>query len=480
MFAYCTERLHLSDAEAYLRIAAARASREHPVLLEMLADGRLHLTAIAKLAPHLTPQNREELLERATHRTKREIEELVAEIAPRPDAATVVRRLPERRAATSCRSQLRRSIRAPPLRRVPPTSPGASRVASTDSGGSAEVPVPSGNCVQTRAAAGQPERSGLSTSQWRRHRPAVVEPLAPGRYRVQFTASAELRDKLERLRGLLRSSVPDGDLGTIIEQAVTETLERLESRRFARTKASEKPLPARNTSSSGRAPSATARESAPAAARGPRDRRGRSGGEPEASGRGPLLCGGEPSLSGGQRHPPRDAPHPGRDQASRVRARRRTMPLRGRTGPAMHRARRAGVPPPASVRLRRAPLRGRDLPAVPGPQPLPGRDRLRAGGHGPAPALEDGVGGSRPRHLIPQERQRPGVSTPHAESGGARPGCPLPRRLPSPFSRVAVSSHGLLVPLGELPASSCAAAGPRGRAAGDGGFLGRRHAAPSE
>ena len=59
MFAYCTEVLHLSEAEAYLRIAAARASREHPVLLTMLADGRLHLTAIAKLAPHLTPENRE-------------------------------------------------------------------------------------------------------------------------------------------------------------------------------------------------------------------------------------------------------------------------------------------------------------------------------------------------------------------------------------------------------------------------------------
>ena len=36
MFAYCTEVLHLSEAEAYhLRIAAARASREHPLLLTL-------------------------------------------------------------------------------------------------------------------------------------------------------------------------------------------------------------------------------------------------------------------------------------------------------------------------------------------------------------------------------------------------------------------------------------------------------------
>jgi len=70
----------------------------------------------------------------------------------------------------------------------------------------------------------------------------VVEPLALGRYRVQFTASAEFRDKLERLRALMRPSVPDGDLAAIVEQAVTEKLKRLEARRFARTQAPRKTL----------------------------------------------------------------------------------------------------------------------------------------------------------------------------------------------------------------------------------------------
>src|SRR4249919_2235450 len=49
MFAYCTEVLHLSEAEAYLRITAARAAREHPLILDMLRDGRLHLSGIARL-----------------------------------------------------------------------------------------------------------------------------------------------------------------------------------------------------------------------------------------------------------------------------------------------------------------------------------------------------------------------------------------------------------------------------------------------
>jgi hypothetical protein len=63
-----------------------------------------------------------------------------------------------------------------------------------------------------------------------------VEPLAPARYSVRFTATAELHDKLERLQALMRHSVPDGDLAAIIDAAVTRELERLEAKRFARTK----------------------------------------------------------------------------------------------------------------------------------------------------------------------------------------------------------------------------------------------------
>jgi hypothetical protein len=99
MFVYCMDVLHLSEAEAYLRIWASRASREHPMLLSMLADGRLHLTAIVKLAPHLPCENRDGLLQRATHMSKRQIVELVAEIAPRPDVPVVVRKLPRRSAS---------------------------------------------------------------------------------------------------------------------------------------------------------------------------------------------------------------------------------------------------------------------------------------------------------------------------------------------------------------------------------------------
>jgi hypothetical protein len=164
MFAYCTDVLHLSEAEAYLRICAARASREHPKLLTMPADGRLHLTGIAKLAPHLTRENRDGILERATHRSKRQIEEQIAEIAPRPDVREMVRKLPERKALESV--------------------------------GQGPAPMPMLELRPDGVAAPAMPVSMVS--------PPVVQPLSPGRYKVQFTASAELQQKLERLQALDR------------------------------------------------------------------------------------------------------------------------------------------------------------------------------------------------------------------------------------------------------------------------------------
>jgi hypothetical protein len=97
MFKYATEVLHLSEHEAYLRIEVPRASRKHPVLLEMLADGRLHLSGIALLHKHLTEENRAVLLKRASHKSRREIEELVAELSPKPYVPTSMRKLPDLR-----------------------------------------------------------------------------------------------------------------------------------------------------------------------------------------------------------------------------------------------------------------------------------------------------------------------------------------------------------------------------------------------
>lgn len=224
MFAYCTKALHLSEAEAYLRIAAARASREHPVLLEMLGDGRLHLSAIALLAPHLTAENRDALLGRATHRSKRQVEELIAEVAPREDAPALMRKLPERAMAMPAFATSSASAAAASTFRAAPLGP-ADPLACLDA-----TPSGMGRTVTLALPTGPTSRGTQPLGP-----PSIVQPLSAGRYKVQFTASAGLHEKLERLQALLRSRVPDGDLAAIIEMAVTEKLERLEARRFAST-----------------------------------------------------------------------------------------------------------------------------------------------------------------------------------------------------------------------------------------------------
>jgi hypothetical protein len=70
-----------------------------------------------------------------------------------------------------------------------------------------------------------------------RRAPAVLAPVAPGRFKVQFTASQALRDKLVRLRALARAQVPGGELGDVVELAVDAYLAKLEARRFGKTDA---------------------------------------------------------------------------------------------------------------------------------------------------------------------------------------------------------------------------------------------------
>jgi hypothetical protein len=73
--------------------------------------------------------------------------------------------------------------------------------------------------------------------------PAVVKPLAPERYKVQFTVSAETRARLRRVQDLIRHTIPDGDIGAIFTRALSMLLDDLEKRK---TGATEHPRQARS------------------------------------------------------------------------------------------------------------------------------------------------------------------------------------------------------------------------------------------
>jgi 5-methylcytosine-specific restriction endonuclease McrA len=210
LFTYCTQVLHLSEHAAYLRIEAARASRKWPGILELLGDGGLHLTAIGLLAPHLIADNHERLLGAARHKSKREVEEIVAALRPQPAVPSSVRKLPtpkELRSPTAVANQ-------------PPHCDAKAH----------SVPVGENGGIATRVHGTQ-------------HNFTVVKPLAPERYKVQFAVSDKTYHKLREAQNLLRHCIPDGDIAAIFERGLTLLLAELQKTRHAAVDRPRKTLP---------------------------------------------------------------------------------------------------------------------------------------------------------------------------------------------------------------------------------------------
>jgi hypothetical protein len=82
LFSYCVDVLGLSPDAAYNREQAARASLQYPEILNDLRTGALTMTAVRILSPVLTRENHTDVLEAARFRTVREVEQMVAGLAP--------------------------------------------------------------------------------------------------------------------------------------------------------------------------------------------------------------------------------------------------------------------------------------------------------------------------------------------------------------------------------------------------------------
>jgi hypothetical protein len=199
LFTYCTRALQLSEHAAFGRIEAARAARRFPLILEHLVSGSLNLTAIGLVARYLTIENHVQVLDAACHKSKSEVEHLVACLRPRADAPVVIRKLPE----AKC---------------VAPLAP-----TSTDGAHGGE------SALAARAA--------LPSLQRR----SEVKPLSPERYKIQFTVDRETHDKLRRVQDLLRHTIPDGDPAKIFAKALSLLLEDVCKKKLA---AAKRPRPA--------------------------------------------------------------------------------------------------------------------------------------------------------------------------------------------------------------------------------------------
>jgi hypothetical protein len=133
----------------------------------------------------------------------------VAAHAPRPAVPALVRRLPA-------------PASAPPLA-VVATPPGAATAAAPA--------VTAAGAAAPAASPPPPPSPGLA-------------PLAPDRYKVQFTASRALRDKLQQAQDLLRGPDPaGGELATVVERALDLLLRDLRRRKYGAAAAPRPPRP---------------------------------------------------------------------------------------------------------------------------------------------------------------------------------------------------------------------------------------------
>ncbi len=187
MKSFCILELGMSEDEAGKRIHAARKAHEYPVIFKALEDGRLHLTAVNLLGPHLTEHNSDALLAAAMDKSKSEIEQLIAERFPRTEDLPLV-------------------VALSPF--APMTE--MSIAATTDT------------CGRKHA----PEHVAS---------PCKPTPIAPQRYALHVTMGQEMCDDLQRAQDLLAHEIPAADVAHVLHRGLKTLIRVLEKRKFGAT-----------------------------------------------------------------------------------------------------------------------------------------------------------------------------------------------------------------------------------------------------
>ena len=195
MFDYCTRGLGYSSSGAGRRVQVARCLRRFPEIAEHLRRNEVNLSTIAAIAGILSDENKSELLGRIRNKFCPEVELIAASYRP-----------PAR-----VRDRIKPVV-------VPVSTPKVDRGAGQESHLDIRS-LPIGSAVDKKSD--KSESAPVKTEQ---------------KYLVQFCASRELKQKLERVRSLLSSRHPNGvSLEVIFEAAVNTFLEKHDpERRVAR------------------------------------------------------------------------------------------------------------------------------------------------------------------------------------------------------------------------------------------------------
>jgi 5-methylcytosine-specific restriction endonuclease McrA len=220
MYRFLVHDLNYSEGAAYKRLYAARAARKFPLLYLAVAEGKLHLSGVVLLSRYLTEANVGDLVHAASHKTKAEIEQLIANRFPRRD-------LPERL-----------QVIAPPPAWLAELSPGKVEADSSPCPAPSvelslgKVDAASAPCVAPCPAPAVQLSPGTVAPPTP---PSRMTPLAPQRYGFQFTGDQETRELYDDVRALLSHQIPDGEMAQVFKRALQLAKAELEKRKYAMT-----------------------------------------------------------------------------------------------------------------------------------------------------------------------------------------------------------------------------------------------------
>ena len=204
LFDFLCRNLRLSKGTAFYRQVAVGLIQVYPEVLEPLRDGRLCVTALHALSKAITPANRAEVLPRFFHVSKREAQELAAELAP----SAVV---PRRPVVTTVRTA---SASAAAPAAAPPRAPESLTFsAATSSQNSQPVGILCLEGVNEASTAGPAPR-------------LTIEPLTATESRLHLTVSRAFLKKLGTVRLALSHSMPGADAEGILSAGLDLLLQR--------------------------------------------------------------------------------------------------------------------------------------------------------------------------------------------------------------------------------------------------------------
>jgi len=204
LFLYVTQKFHFSESAACRRIQAARLSLKFPEIIDLLEKGRLNLVTIGLISPHLTEENKEELLSRVFGKSKSDVEFLISSLFGKEKT-------------------VKDKIRRLPIRISSQPQQFSSALAETAQNYTTAVVVKNEAVIVKNSDTVMPKQT-------------------EARVKIEFSAKESVAQKIERTKQLLRHKYPQGKLEDIFDELLNlflakkdpaRKIERLEKKTLA-------------------------------------------------------------------------------------------------------------------------------------------------------------------------------------------------------------------------------------------------------